>query len=82
MRQGLLGTFDETTRKFFEGTKVMCKLAFRGSDQQKNIIKSNIGCARCPPPLSCCSCPPQFEGVFLFRCINCSDWQRLQRSSK
>lgn len=49
---GLMGTFDEDTRKFFEGTKVLCKLAFRGSDQQKNVIKSNIGCALRPTPQS------------------------------
>ena len=41
--QGLMGTFDEVTRKFFDDTKVQCKLVLRGTDQQKNVIKSNIG---------------------------------------
>ena len=47
-----MGTFDEDTRKFFEGSKVFCKLAFRGSDQQKNVIKSNIGWVGTPPSCS------------------------------
>ena len=47
MVQGLLGTYDEDTRLYFNGSKVFCKLAFRGSDQEKNIIKSNIGCVAC-----------------------------------
>lgn len=45
VRQGVMATSDETTRKYFEGTKVFCKLAFRGTDQQMNFIKANIECA-------------------------------------
>jgi hypothetical protein len=41
--QGLLDTHDEDTRLFFSGTGVHVKLALRGSDQEKNIIKENVG---------------------------------------
>ena len=49
LRQGVMGTGDETTRIFFEGTKVVCKLAYRGTDLQKNFIKAGIECARSNP---------------------------------